>query len=85
METQPDLKDKEKIRLSIPGIGPAAVRAFIIDMPELGTIDNGQAASLVGVAPIPLAVTTPTSKRNTAHSSKPENSPKKPSSPSCES
>lgn len=52
MATQPDLKAKEKILLSIPGIGPAAVRAFIIDMPELGTIHNGQAASLVGVAPI---------------------------------
>jgi transposase len=51
--TQPDLKEKEKILLSIPGIGPAAVRALIIDMPELGTIDNAQAASLVGVAPIP--------------------------------
>jgi transposase len=51
--TQPDLKEKEKILLSIPGIGPAAARALIIDMPELGTIDNGQAASLVGVAPIP--------------------------------
>jgi transposase len=50
---QPDLKEKEKILLSIPGIGPAAARALIIDMPELGTIDNGQAASLVGVAPIP--------------------------------
>jgi transposase len=53
LATQPDLKEKEKILLSIPGIGPAAVRAFIIDMPELGTIDNGQAASLVGVAPMP--------------------------------
>lgn len=52
MATQPDLKEKEKILLSIPGVGPAAVRAFIIDMPELGTIDNGQAASLVGVAPM---------------------------------
>lgn len=53
LATQPDLKEKEKILLSIPGIGPAAARALIIDMPELGNIDNGQAASLVGVAPIP--------------------------------
>jgi transposase len=51
--TQPDLKHKQKIPLSIPGIGPAAVRCLIIDMPELGSINNGQAASLVGVAPIP--------------------------------
>jgi hypothetical protein len=51
--TQPDLKEKQKILLSIPGIGPAAVRSLIIDMPELSTIENGQAASLVGVAPIP--------------------------------
>jgi transposase len=53
LATQPDLKEKEKILLSIPGIGPAAARALIIDMPELGTISNDQAASLVGVAPIP--------------------------------
>ena len=51
--SEPNLKEKEKILLSIPGIGPAAARALIIDMPELGTIDNAQAASLVGVAPIP--------------------------------
>lgn len=52
MATQPDLMEKEKILLSIPGIGPATVRAFIIDMPELGSIENAQAASLVGLAPI---------------------------------
>jgi transposase len=51
MATQPDLKEKEKILLSIPGIGPATVRAFLIDMPELGTIENAQAACLVGLAP----------------------------------
>lgn len=51
LATQPDLKEKEKILLSIPGIGSAAARALIIDMPELGTIKNDQAASLVGVAP----------------------------------
>jgi transposase len=51
LATQPDLKEKERILLSIPGIGPATVRTFLIDMPELGSIENAQAASLVGLAP----------------------------------
>lgn len=52
MATQTDLKSREKILLSIPGIGPATVRALLIDMPELGQIGNAQAASLVGLAPV---------------------------------
>jgi len=40
------------IVLSIPGIGPAAAFALLIDMPELGELEPRQAASLAGLAPI---------------------------------
>jgi transposase len=41
-----------KILLSIPGNGPATAFALLIDMPELGTLKNKQAASLAGLAPV---------------------------------
>lgn len=44
-------KNKFKIFLSIPGIGKVTSAILISDMPELGTIENKQAASLLGVAP----------------------------------
>ena len=42
---------KAKILRSIPGIGPVAATALIAEMPELGSIENKQAAALLGVAP----------------------------------
>jgi transposase len=38
--------------LSIPGLGAVSALAMLIDMPELGTMDAKQAASLAGLAPI---------------------------------
>ena len=46
------LSDKLDILVSIPGIAEATVWAMIIEMPELGTLDGKQAASLAGLAPI---------------------------------
>jgi transposase len=40
------------ILTSIPGVGEATAIALIADMPELGTMDAKQAASLAGLAPI---------------------------------
>ncbi len=40
------------ILISIPGIGEATALTMLIEMPELGTIDNKCAASLAGLAPI---------------------------------
>ncbi len=48
----PDPKARFDILVSIPGIGEATARAMLIEMPELGTIDNKCAESLVGLAPI---------------------------------
>lgn len=47
-----DLANRFDILVSIPGISAITAYALIIDMPELGSLENGQAASLVGLAPI---------------------------------
>ena len=46
------LKARLDILLSIPGIGAATAIALLVDMPELGTMDAKQAASLAGLAPV---------------------------------
>jgi transposase len=48
----PALTEKLEILTSIPGIGDPTACALIIEMPELGTMDAGQAASLAGLAPV---------------------------------
>ena len=49
----PDLARRFEILLSVPGIGRVAAAAMIVEMPELGSMDGKQAASLAGLAPIP--------------------------------
>ena len=46
------LQAKFDILLSIPGIGAATAFALLIEMPEIGTLENPQAASLAGLAPV---------------------------------
>ena len=46
------LKARFDILLSIPGIGVTAALCLLIDMPELGALENKQAAALMGVAPM---------------------------------
>ncbi len=46
------LKARFDILVSIPGLGAASGLALLIDMPELGTMDAKQAASLAGLAPV---------------------------------
>lgn len=47
-----ELAKRVAILLSIPGVGAVTAAVLIIEMPELGTIDHKQAASLAGVAPM---------------------------------
>ena len=47
-----DLARRFDILGSIPGVPAITAFALIIDMPELGTLENGKAASLAGLAPI---------------------------------
>jgi len=46
------LKDRFDILTSIPGVGAITANALIAELPELGGLDQGQAASLTGLAPI---------------------------------
>ena len=46
-----NLKDRFNILVSIPGISTITAFALLIEMPELGHIEPGQAASLAGLAP----------------------------------
>jgi transposase len=48
----PALAARLDILISIPGVGTVTAFALLIDMPELGTLDNKQAASLAGLAPV---------------------------------
>ncbi len=52
IETQTDLASRFDILVSIPGVSAITAFALLIDMPELGTLENGQAASLAGLAPV---------------------------------
>lgn len=46
-----DLLERLRLLMSLPGIGPIVGAALVIRMPELGSMNRGQAASLIGVAP----------------------------------
>lgn len=48
---EPELARRFDILRSIPGISSLAAFALLIDMPELGALDQRQAASLAGLAP----------------------------------
>jgi transposase len=46
------LKARSDILVSIPGFGAATAFALLVDMPELGSMDGKQTASLIGLAPV---------------------------------
>lgn len=48
----PDLKARLDILVSIPGVGEATAMTLLIEMPELGRLENRCVASLAGLAPI---------------------------------
>ena len=51
IEADPDLVRRFAILVSIPGVSAITAFALIIDMPELGALDHGQAAALAGLLP----------------------------------
>lgn len=52
IESCPDYQLKSELVQSMPGIGKTAAATLISYLPELGYMNNKQAAALVGVAPI---------------------------------
>ena len=47
------IRHKSELLRTIPGIGPVVASVFITDLPELGSLNRHQAASLAGLAPHP--------------------------------
>lgn len=52
VETEDEWAEKKALLKTAPGIGNTMVYTLLADLPELGTMNNKQAAALVGVAPI---------------------------------
>lgn len=52
IQADPELRRRQTILLSIPGIGPATAAALIAGLVELGACSGKQAAMLVGLAPV---------------------------------
>lgn len=51
LATEPELQRRAEILASVPGVGPILVQTLLAWMPELGALDNRQAAALAGLAP----------------------------------
>ena len=51
LKARPDLLQRFRLLLSLPGVGPVVAATLVVRMPELGALRRGQAASLIGVAP----------------------------------
>ncbi len=52
IEANPELAQSFAILTSIPGVSRLTAFALMIEMPELGTLEAAQAASLAGLAPV---------------------------------
>jgi transposase len=52
IDNMPELQEKAKTLKTIPGIGEVTASMLISELPELGTFNRRQIASLVGVAPM---------------------------------
>lgn len=51
VRSSPIWREKEDLLASVPGVGSATAHALIAELPELGTLDRKQIASLAGLAP----------------------------------
>lgn len=51
LKTRPDLARRYELLKSLPGVSVVVAASLVIRMPELGALEHGQAASLLGVAP----------------------------------
>jgi transposase len=52
IRADPDLAQRFAILTTIPGVSAITAFALLIEMPELGALEPGQAASLAGLAPV---------------------------------
>jgi transposase len=52
ISNDPVMARRHQVLTSIPGLGATTARVLLATMPELGTMEEGQAASLAGLAPM---------------------------------
>lgn len=52
LQRSPLWRAREKLLRSVPGVGPVLTMTLLAELPELGSLDRKQIASLVGVAPL---------------------------------
>ena len=52
ISSSPIWREREQLLRSVPGIGPTLTANLLARLPELGYLNRGQIASLVGVAPL---------------------------------
>jgi transposase len=52
IEGDPELQAKAALLADTPGAGPVLIATLLAELPELGTLDRRQIASLVGLAPV---------------------------------
>jgi transposase len=52
VHADPQVARKVEIFESVKGIGPVVTSTLLVELPELGTLNRGQIAKLVGVAPM---------------------------------
>jgi transposase len=52
IEESPVERDKYKLLLTVPGVGPNLAKTLLIALPELGDLNRRKIAALVGVAPL---------------------------------
>ena len=48
----PAYREKAQLLRAVPGVGPVSVATLLIEMPELGQLNDKQIAALAGVAPL---------------------------------
>lgn len=51
-KSDPQLRRRMNLLVSVPGVGATTAAGLLAELPELGTLNRGQAAKLVGLAPI---------------------------------
>jgi hypothetical protein len=71
IHTDADLSRRFAILTSFPGVSAVTAFALLIEMPELGVLDAGQAAGLAGLAPIADGPDTPSSEEDEPQSVEP--------------
>lgn len=52
LETEPDYQESKEILLSAPCVGRVTANVMLAQLPELGFLNRGEIASLVGLAPL---------------------------------